>query len=260
MAKPSKQGKRSPLQQKPLRNAGDSVQYELEELLLNDILAVGLAAVLAGVFAAYEWARYFLATPPQPWPVTILAVGVALFAVYRFRQAGRRVAALKLGRDGEKVVAQYLEASRPPDWRLFNDIPGDGFNVDHVLIAPQGVFAIETKTISKPIGRQASVVYDGVTVSVDGHRPDRDPIPQARAERDWVRNALLETTGRHVPVRAVVVFPGWYVEQTKKGAHPEVWVCNEKALVKWVERGAATLSPEDIALYADRLRRRVTDE
>jgi hypothetical protein len=211
----TKREKRSPLKRKPLRNPGDSVQEELDDLLVGDFLAVVFAALFAVILAGWEWWRFYTSTPPQPVPLTFVAVATVAFAGYRFAHLRKRTASLKLGRDGEKAVAQYLEAHRGPDWRLFNDIPADHFNIDHVVIAPQGIFVLETKTFSKPMkesGQDAKVVYDGAKIRVDGHSPDRDPVAQARAVRDWIRDVLAETTGRHVTPRGVVVMPGWWID------------------------------------------------
>jgi len=66
--------------------------------------------------------------------------------------------------------------------RSRRDVVGDGFNVDHVLIGPAGVFTVETKTHSKPRG-DARVVFDGEAIQVAGMEPDRDPVVQARGRR-----------------------------------------------------------------------------
>ena len=263
MSSKTKPEKRSPLKRKPLRNAGDSVQEELDNLFYGDFLAYALAAVFTIVMAGWEWWRFYAPTPPQPIPLTILAAAAVAIAWFRWRRLLREAAPLKLGRDGEKTVAQYLEQHRQTDWSLINDIPGDHFNVDHVLVAPGGVFVLETKTRSKPAvgdGRDAKIVYDGEALSVGGHSPDPGPIIQARAERDWIRDILSDTTGRRVAVRGIVVFPGWFVERSKTVSRPDIWVCNEKTLVKWVANEPDSLSAEDVALYVDRLRRRITGE
>ena len=49
--------------------------------------------------------------------------------------------------------------------KVYHDIPGNNFNIDHVVVGPNGVFAVETEGRSKPNrGRgqsDATVVYDG---------------------------------------------------------------------------------------------------
>lgn len=251
---------RSPLKRKPLRNAGQSVQEQLDDALDGEIGWIVLAPMLLTIYAVTEWSRFLAPQPPHPWIVTVLALTAIGFAYLRFRKVRTRAAALRLGRDGEKSVAQLLEVTRQPQWRIFNDIPGGSFNVDHLVIAPQGVFVLETKTVSKPVGNpDAKVKYDGNAVTVNGFTPDRDPVRQVAANRDWIRDTLKETTGRTVQARGVVLYPGWWVDQTS-GGHPEVWVLNPKALPQFIAGQKTILSSEDIALLSDAIAYRITRE
>jgi hypothetical protein len=158
---------------------------------------------------------------------------------------------LFLGARGEREVGRALEAMRTLGYEVFHDIPGDGFNVDHALIGPGGVFAIETKTISKRRSSEAKIEYDGQRVLIDGQAPDRDPIAQACGSAAHLRDLIRRTTDREVAVRPVVVFPGWYTTPQPRGA--DVWVLNLPGLRSFLEHEPARLSREDIALYRDRL-------
>jgi hypothetical protein len=80
-------------------------------------------------------------------------------------------------------------------YQVFHDLVGDGFNVDHVIIGPGGVYVIETKTISKPAKGESSVKYDGATITVDGNVPDRNPVAQAKAGANWIREIIKSSTG-----------------------------------------------------------------
>lgn len=91
------------------------------------------------------------------------------------------MAALRLGMEGEKYVGQSLEALRRQECQGFHDLLGDGFNIDHVVVAPQGVFVIETKTRSKPARGPVTIDFDGERVLVNGFAPDRDPVPKFAA-------------------------------------------------------------------------------
>lgn len=163
--------------------------------------------------------------------------------------------------EGERAVGQYLEAHRAVGWHVFHDIPGQGFNVDHVVVTPKGIFAVETKTFSKPAKGEAKIQYDGRKLKVNGIEPDRDPIAQARAVRDWVRGLLLETTAIQFPVRGVVVFPGWWIDPVPKGAaRPDIWVLNEKAFVKFIENEPVAIKSEDVALAASRIANYIANE
>ena len=144
-------------------------------------------------------------------------------------------------------MGQFLELLRERGYKVFHDLIGAGFNVDHVIVGPAGVFTIETKTISKPVRGEARISFDGDTLLVDGPAPDRDPVVQAKAQAGWLRELLRDTDGKVFPVRPVVVYPGWYIEQ-KPGIKPEVWVLNPKALPAFLDHEAQTLTAEDIHL------------
>ena len=169
----------------------------------------------------------------------------------------RRVENLKQGRDGERAVGQYLERLREDGAQVFHDIPAKGFNVDHVVISPHGIYVIETKTLSKPVqGKPTAWVRDGKLV-VGGRVPERDPIEQARAVADWTQTLLRDSTGRTFPVRPVVVLPGWFVERVDTNATNGVWVLNPKALPAFIANEPSALRTEDVKLAAYHLSRYV---
>jgi Nuclease-related domain len=253
MWRPKRTNKRSPLKQAPLRVPGESLGQKRNDLLDEDLLPWVIAALVAVAFAGFEWWTFLTKAPPQPGAATFVAACAVAFGAYRFFRVRGQLRDLKLGMQGEQVVGQYLDAHRGEGWHVFHDVPGPGFNVDHVIVSPRGVFAVETKTFSKPARGGATVRYDGDKVLVNGLLPDRDPIIQARAVRDWIRGLLLDTTAIKYPVRGVVVFPGWFVDSPKTGTRPDVWVLNEKALVKFIENEPVVIKSEDVALAAARM-------
>ncbi|MBI4220105.1 MAG: NERD domain-containing protein [Chloroflexi bacterium] len=175
-------------------------------------------------------------------------------------KARRALKNLRLARDGERAVAQFLEQVREKGYRVFHDIVGPDFNVDHVLVGPHGVFVIETKTISKPAAGDPRVEYDGETVRVAGYTPDRDPVRQASALAKWVGDLVKESAGKVAFVRPVVLYPGWYVEDRFSGARPAVWVLNPKAFPAFLAHEPMRLAAEDIKLISFHLSRYVRSE
>ncbi|MDO9166782.1 MAG: nuclease-related domain-containing protein, partial [Rhodoferax sp.] len=134
---------------------------------------------------------------------------------------------------------------------VFHDVPSGDANVDHVLIGPQGVFTIETKTHSKPLRGECKVsVVDGV-VRANGHVLDRNPIVQAKAQAGWLRNFLAESQF-NVRVWPVVVFPGWFVEPFDAKA-TGAWVLELKALSKFIENEPERHSREQVKAMASAL-------
>lgn len=254
----TKLGKRSPLKENPLRNPGQSLEEEIEQVRDDQLLPRVMVASFAVAFAAYEWARSLLDIPPQPVAMTFLALATGVYALHRFPKGLQHLRLLRQGLDGERFVGQYLEAYRREGWHVLHDIPGKGFNVDHVIIAPQGIFVVETKTYSKPTRGKATAQFDGKRLLVNGFAPERDPVGQARAVRDWVRDLLVDTTGKRYPVRGVVLLPEWYVEGPKEKKSSDIWVLNHKALIPFIQHEDAPLSNEDVALVHSRLRNHVT--
>lgn len=246
--------KRSPLTGKPLRDPGQSVAELLQERLIDDVFAPVVVAIMFVVLAAAEWWRYFFATPPAPVLYTIVAVVTVIYVAYKVYRAWPKLKALKLARDGEKVVGQFLERLRGSGFQVFHDIVGPTFNIDHVVIGPAGVFTVETKTWSKPASGQAIIQFDGEQLTAAGWRPDRDPVVQAKAQAAWLRDVLIESTGKPFRVRPMVLFPGWFIEQSP-GSKREIWVLNPKAVPSFLEAEQDTLTPEDVKLASFHLSR-----
>jgi len=248
-----KRDKRSPLKDKPLRNPGQSLEEQRRDLVENAI-EPALVAVVLVVLAGLEWYRYFSSVPPSPVLFTVVALIAVGYAAFRIWRALPQARALRLGIEGERAVGQFLERLREDGYQVFHDVVGSGFNVDHVLIGPAGVFTIETKTYSKPARGEAKVVCDGERILVDGFEPDRDPIVQGKAQASWLRTVLAESTGRKLPVRSVILFPGWFVEQDQ-ASRRDFWVLNPKALGDFLKHEPQVLNAEDVKLASLHLSR-----
>ena len=252
--------RKSPLEDPPLRNPGQSLDAEIQRLNLDRLLPYVMVPSMLVAFALIELMRYYRPLPPSPWiavTAALLAVISSCFKVPRLRS---KVRALKLGRDGEKVVGQSLEELRSDGAIVLHDITSNGFNVDHVVIAPNGIFVIETKTRSKPNGRRGTIKYDGDTVLVDGKAPDRDPIRQVKANNSWIQELICESTGKSFPVRPVVLFPGWFVEPLNSAAQNKVWVLNPKSLPSFIQHEKVSIAPEDVNLIAYHISRYIRTE
>jgi Nuclease-related domain len=217
----------SHLKAKPLRLPGESVDKEIDRWINDATLGPFFAAGCFGVVAFYEWYGYLTQSPRRPILFTAVAAVALLFTGWRFFVIRRKVRSLRQGRDGERAVGQFLERLRADGGQVFHDVPGDGFNLDHVVISTHGIYAIETKTWSKP-WPNAQVVVDGDTLTVAGQVPARNPMIQVTSAAKWLETLLRESTGKRFFVRGVVVFPGWFVEQ--RGPTGDVWVLEPKAL------------------------------
>lgn len=241
-----KKGKRTPFREKPVRYPGQSLDDEINRLLdkMDDILFIPFILAL---LAFLEWLRWYFKSPVSLVTAilfSLFALVVSIWATLRIRRMRQMRRQLTLARDGERVVGQFLEELRVKGFRVLHDIVGEGFNIDHVVIAPTGIFTVETKTVSKPRRGETVISFDGEKTLVNGIKPDRDPLIQARAQASWIREFLKSSLGRTFPVRPVVVFLGWFVKGTPSCS--DVWVLNEKSLPAFIENEPAILGPDDL--------------
>lgn len=123
-----------------------------------------------------------------------------------------------LGHFGERIVAEALEPLKAAGFRVFHDVPGGDlsqpFNIDHVVVGPSGVFAIETKTRRKGRVRDgfaaSRIIYDGRVLAYPWGE-DRHGLDQAQRQADWLAGSLAGLLGESMPVRPILVFPGWQI-------------------------------------------------
>ena len=249
--------KKSPLKNNPLRLPGQSIQEQITDFVVDHILIPYLIAAFLVCWAGYEWAiELGFAKRIHPIAISILAaIGVAFF-VWKLFRGHKKLKALNLGLKGERAIGQFLEDLRRKGYFVFHDVIGKGFNLDHVIIGPKGVFTIETKTISKPIKGDPKIKYDGNMVTILGYNPERNPIMQAKAQANWLKELFHEDTGKRVHVKPIIVYPGWYVDGPAY-FKPEVEVINPRQLPAYIEKYNNQLQDTDIHLFKSTLSRRI---
>jgi hypothetical protein len=102
-----------------------------------------------------------------------------------------------MGADAERWTASALRRARPRGWRLVNDVSLGHGNIDHVLVGPGGVIAVETKwTAASADTRYGRDFWDRAVAQIQSN---------ARSLRLW---ANLRTIGAQVHAVLVVWGPG----------------------------------------------------
>ena len=131
------------------------------------------------------------------WPATFLALGL-LFVLQRLAGKGRILdpERLRRGISGEEAVADAL-AALPSSYWVLHGVPTGHGDVDHVVIGPTGVFALETKAWDGKFYRSRGQLY------CNG-KPAEHVLRQARGAAGQVRELLL-AAGIDEWVEAVVV-------------------------------------------------------
>ncbi|MEA1936709.1 MAG: nuclease-related domain-containing protein [Patescibacteria group bacterium] len=245
-----KNKKRSPLKSSPLRQAGQSLNEKIEDIINDKILLYIICIFIFVLMTLIEWSRWYFNTPPQPIFWTLITVIISIYFIRRILGYIKEVENCKLGRDGEKIVGESLDKLKEKGYKVFSDIIDERFNIDHILIGPSGVYTIEVKTRSKRMGNP-KISYDGVNIKIDGLSPDKNPITQAKSQKYWLKNFILEHTKIKIEVKPVVIYPGWFIKSKSNNA--EVWVLNEKAFPTILKKEKSVLSTEQINIIASHI-------
>jgi hypothetical protein len=246
-----KEEKKSPIEEKPQRYPAQSLDEKIDDFIGEKSFTYIVAPAFFIMIAVISWISYFDKTIPHPIFFTTIAIVMTGWSIYKIIKARKELKSLKQGRDGEREVGMNLELLREQGLKVFHDIQGKDFNLDHVLVGTQGIFVIETKTYSKPLKGECKVVYDGEKLSYNGTFESDKPLIQARAGALWLKNQLKDSTGRDFNVHPIVVFPGWFTES--KVPLKDIWILNPKGLDKFMRNAKLQISLEDVALITNRI-------
>lgn len=156
-----------------------------------------LAGVVIGLAAPYD-------LPPMLAVLALLGMGLLLVGVLMW--SNRRLRRHLKGAEGEERIARTL-SFLPSDYFVFHSLwlPGDTIgpkDVDHLVVGPTGVYALETKNWTGEI----SVEEDGVRVN--GRVPSRPPLQQVYQGARAVRELLEVEAGLQLHVRPLLCFAG----------------------------------------------------
>lgn len=215
-----RKGRRNPLTYQMLRAPGESISQRIE--LLSDDIDLNLT--MSGIipllcYSMYLSTRYIANNQISPVIFVVLSIGFLTYFGVRLNKAYVQRHKEQLGLDCERSVGQELNQLMLEGCRVFHDVQADNFNIDHVVIAGNGVFAIETKGRSKPDrGRgqeDVLVTYDGQTLQFPTWC-EREPIEQAKRQAAWLSGWLSKAVGEQVLVKPVLALPGWFVDRKSK--------------------------------------------
>jgi hypothetical protein len=191
----------------------------------------------------------------------LVAAGFQIRAIVKHGVARRRLLQALIA---EQFTAQELNRLVADGCMIFNDLPCEGFNIDHVVIGPSAVYAIETKSRQKPKrdaeGGSHKVAYDGDVLRFPDHLTKK-PLDQAARQADWLAREIERVTAQRVLVIPALALPGWWVEYSKTSSTGRVRVFNPagKGARFMTEGGGARLDPSVRSLVAQCLSMRYPD-
>jgi len=171
---------------------------------------------------------------------------------------------LRLGFEGERYVGQKLvDELMPHGFRVYHDLVfeknGRKFNIDHVVVGRNGIFAIETKTWRKPVDpvtREIAreVTLEGESLKVPWPLKDSESekaLDQASRSAETLHDALFGRGDAVNQVIPVLALPGWKIDLQKYG---EVAVINSRNSFNYFSKaGRNNYSDEILKLVTTRM-------
>lgn len=222
----------SPVSEKILRPPGYSLSLKIEDLSDGVIHRMVLPPLL--LFLSFSPFLFFggtISNLSAPWLIALLllclivtATSVAL-SIICFRRYFITLSNHCLGLRGEWLVAESLTFLAKDGFRIYHDFPlkdlAKGANIDHIVIGPTGVIAVETKMRRKHRNVQGSreshqVEYDGHTLKYPTFEDDHG-IKQALANARYLEQFIRKEADLAIPVEPILILPGWYVVQKVPG-------------------------------------------
>ncbi|MFG0250959.1 MAG: nuclease-related domain-containing protein [Phycisphaeraceae bacterium JB051] len=207
--------------------------------------------------AFFEFLHLFLISKNATVQLLVMGLPFFAFALYRIRRNRRELESIKLGWKGEVATGYLLEELRTAGYTILHDLETkEKGNIDHVVIGPAGVFAIETKTVSMPVDDKATITVGRENELVIAGLLDirkckgRHPMDQARASAAMLARMIEDSSGKRTTVKPVLLYPGWWVNEN---AQSDVMVMNPKRFISVIRNMPAVLSSAQIQFISKNL-------
>lgn len=215
------------------------LQQQIQDLQLDLMGYMMMGAIIFCSPFALNSIQAHIAIGKFPWLLSITALMGLAYCGFKTWKNFSKLTKLRLGHTAEIATANELIGLQALGYQVFHDVQADGFNIDHLVIGKNGVFAIETKGRHKRNKdlRQTNGNGNGSkgyqVFYKDGRLnfpswTETKPIEQAERQSKWVNQWLTKATGTPVSSTPVLVFPGWYVTCQAKPPFP---IVNHKQLV-----------------------------
>lgn len=239
-----------PLTKRYLRPPGETLRVKLDEI---DSKISDFSLWLFAAASFFGFGVYVFLTGPMYLGIAllVLAVGLMIHAAIRLQNTAKARRDHYVGFLGERAVGEELNQLMADGWSVFHDVPfadnpgAKPFNVDHVVVGPGGLFAIETKTRRK---RKESgghkVVFNGQTLDFPWGSEDFG-LKKAQERAHYMSQWLSKKLQAEIHAHAILALPGWYVDRIGKS---DLTVLNEGEIPSFFrdKHKADRLRPEQL--------------
>ncbi|MDD5622836.1 MAG: nuclease-related domain-containing protein [Actinomycetota bacterium] len=243
-----KNNKKSPLKERPLHVAGQSLDDLIQKHASEDTTTLFFLPAILIIVTLTVWLTRNSSPRYLPLMMLIITIITTVYCTYKLIILWKRIKSLKLGRNGERIVAEIFDNLRSKGFVVFHDIVAENFNVDHVILTPHGIFTVETKTLSK--SPKDKITFKNEDIIAGNTNLGNKVILQAESQSKWLKSILKDSTGRDYHIMPVIVFPGWFVQPMPENLKKRIWILNPQALPSFINNEPKTINESDMHLAA----------
>ena len=238
------------------RLPGQSVREELKRIVEDEVAAYVFYAVGFWGLVAWEFARRWLRFGSPLAALIAVASLASVYCAWRVSRLRRDVRNLAQADKAERHVSDLLRRLRDKDYITFDDVMDESAgwksNIDHVVVGPGGVFAVETKGFSV-FGDGCLEIDNGGNLLLGGKTALKNPLGQAKSSAVKISRHLEGCLHQKFWVHPVLIFPGWSVRSPK--SETGVVVLGEEMIHDFFKSRERVFSNEairDICSHLDR--------
>jgi hypothetical protein len=205
--------------------------YLIQLKVTNDYLTYfkrGFFIIPVLIVGAYLAAYHLAVTSGDWWEITGLAIFSLLLMLFIGLRLARIIGArnmMHLVHESRLATRRVLDPLLEEKYRVFHDVVSDQFSIDHLVVGPKGVFAIQTHARPVSVNKQSPddriVTYNGRALFFP-KGTDYGIVENARMNAEKLSQWLTDRTEEPVAVRAIISLPGWTVRRTSSEGMPVI--------------------------------------
>ena len=228
---------RTRIQGEGLQEKIRGIEFDIYEACMFPVFFVIMTIFLWLFCLDLKWIQFNAITASV---FTVISIIISIRSYRKVKNLRKSLNNYRKGLEGERLVGEVLNKLSNDSCYVFHDIPGERFNVDHIIVSTRGVFAIETKHFDRSKCHEFS--FDGNMV----YRQMKDGslflcpklLPQMDGEARFIQNEIENRTELKIPVIKIAVLVGCFIhtpaeneaDKNMKKYFSKYWIVNEKLL------------------------------
>lgn len=217
-------------------NFADSIMSEAAQRFRDELKQISRAKssylgatlvfiVIYGSAMAFQGPELFSDYPDwQLYLVLTVLVAAAMFIVYRLFRTFATWHEIQFLRDANIAVGHELQRVAAAQGRAYHDVATPNGYIDHVLVGPSGVYAINV--VARRHLKKGAVCLKGNNLHFSNGGKTLSIVKIVAAAKR-MQKEFCSIAGKNIRVRSVIAVPGWNIQDQTSN---EYLLVNERTL------------------------------